>query len=75
MPNGSVIPKEGVPGNFYAFCSEAAHYSLYKSMEAAGLGSDHLIKVKTNLDHSMDTEDLREKLRQVCEAGAFPSIS
>ncbi|WP_145651130.1 pyridoxal phosphate-dependent decarboxylase family protein [Bacillus paralicheniformis] len=64
--------KEGVPGNFYAFCSEAAHYSLYKSMEAAGLGSDHLIKVKTNLDHSMDTEDLRAKLRQVCEAGGIP---
>ncbi|MCY8435859.1 pyridoxal phosphate-dependent decarboxylase family protein [Bacillus haynesii] len=64
--------KEGVPGNFYAFCSEAAHYSLYKSMEAAGLGSDHLIKVKTNLDHSMDTEDLRAKLRKVCEAGGIP---
>ncbi|MDI3410170.1 hypothetical protein QKW52_06175 [Bacillus sonorensis] len=53
--------KEGVPGNFYAFCSEAAHYSLYKSMEATGLGSDRLIKVKTHLDHSMDTDDLRKK--------------
>ncbi|QHZ48649.1 pyridoxal phosphate-dependent decarboxylase family protein [Bacillus sp. NSP9.1] len=64
--------KEGVPANFYAFCSEAAHYSLYKSMEAAGLGSDHLIKVKTHPDHSMDTEDLRQKLRQVYENGGVP---
>ncbi|NPC91484.1 aspartate aminotransferase family protein [Bacillus sp. WMMC1349] len=64
--------QEGVPGNFYAFCSEAAHYSLYKSMEAAGLGSHHLIKVKTQLDHSMDTEDLRRKLKEVCETGGIP---
>ncbi|WFA05711.1 pyridoxal-dependent decarboxylase [Bacillus sp. HSf4] len=64
--------KEGVPANFYAFCSEAAHYSLYKSMEAAGLGSDHLIKVKTHPDHSIDTEDLRQKLRQVYENGGVP---
>lgn len=64
--------KEGVPGNFYAFCSEAAHYSLFKSMEATGLGSDRLIKVKTNLDHSMDTDDLRKKMREVCENGGIP---
>lgn len=64
--------KEGVPGNFYAFCSEAAHYSLYKSMEATGLGSDRLIKVKTHLDHSMDTDDLRKKMREVCENGGIP---
>ncbi|KAA6449527.1 pyridoxal phosphate-dependent decarboxylase family protein [Bacillus swezeyi] len=64
--------QQGVPRNFYAFCSEAAHYSLYKSMEAVGLGSDRLIKVKTHSDHSMDTEDLRRKLRQVCESGGIP---
>nr|WP_040718869.1 pyridoxal-dependent decarboxylase [Paenibacillus daejeonensis] len=65
-------PRTGVPGNFYAFCSESAHYSLFKSMEATGIGSDHLIKVRTTADSAMDTDDLRYKLEQVIAAGGIP---
>ncbi|WP_425464996.1 pyridoxal phosphate-dependent decarboxylase family protein [Paenibacillus sinopodophylli] len=64
--------KSGVPQNLYAFCSEAAHYSLYKSMEATGLGSNHLIKIRTNEDSSMDVLDLKEKMEQVIANGGIP---
>lgn len=64
--------KNGVPGNLYAFCSEAAHYSLFKSMEATGIGSGNLIKVKTLADSSMDTADLREKMELVLQNGGVP---
>jgi len=62
----------GVPGRFYAFCSEAAHYSLFKSMEATGLGSRHLVKVRTRTDSSMDVADLREKMERVIREGGVP---
>ncbi|PZD94092.1 aspartate aminotransferase family protein [Paenibacillus sambharensis] len=64
--------RRGVPDNLYAFCSEAAHYSLYKSMEATGLGSDRLVRVRTLPDSSMDTADLRRKLEQVIHKGGIP---
>lgn len=62
----------GVPNNVYAFCSDAAHYSLFKSMEATGLGSDNLIKIRTREDSSMDIDDLEQKLEQVIENGGVP---
>ncbi|MCQ4086960.1 pyridoxal-dependent decarboxylase [Saccharibacillus sp. JS10] len=65
-------PRKGVPRNLYAFCSESAHYSLFKSMEATGLGSDNLIRIRTNADSSMDTEDLRQKMEQVIAEGGIP---
>ncbi|EHS57526.1 pyridoxal phosphate-dependent decarboxylase family protein [Paenibacillus sp. Aloe-11] len=64
--------KHGVPDNLYAFCSELAHYSLFKSMEASGIGSDHLIKVKALSDSSMDVADLRCKLAAVAVGGGVP---
>jgi len=65
-------PRKGVPRNLYAFCSESAHYSLFKSMEATGLGSDNLIKIRTHSDSSMDTEDLRQKMEKVIAEGGIP---
>lgn len=64
--------QNGVPQNLYAFCSEAAHYSLYKSVEATGLGSKHLIKIRTNEDSSMDVNDLKEKMENVIMHGGIP---
>ena len=64
--------QQGTPHHLYAFCSELSHFSLYKSMEASGIGTDHLIKVKTNRDHSMDLADLREKMQAVIEKGGHP---
>lgn len=65
-------PKHGVSSNLYAFCSEAAHYSLFKSMEATGIGSEHLIKIKTLPDSSMDPCDLERKMNEVIENGGIP---
>ncbi|MEW6980490.1 pyridoxal-dependent decarboxylase [Bacillus pumilus] len=70
-----VVPeslRKGVPQNLYAFCSDAAHYSLFKSMEATGLGTDNLIRIKTNNDHSMDMEDLRCQMERVAQNGGIP---
>ncbi|MBR0640906.1 pyridoxal phosphate-dependent decarboxylase family protein [Bacillus safensis] len=64
--------RKGVPQNLYAFCSDAAHYSLFKSMEATGLGTNNLIRIKTNKDHSMDMEDLRCQMERVAQGGGIP---
>lgn len=66
------IKKAGVPHNLFAFCSEAAHYSLFKSMEATGLGTNNLIKVRTREDSSMDVGDLEAKMEQVILRGGVP---
>ncbi|KHF38491.1 pyridoxal phosphate-dependent decarboxylase family protein [Halalkalibacter okhensis] len=62
----------GVPKNLYCFCSELSHYSLYKSVEATGIGVENMIRVKVNQDHSMDLEDLRDKMEQVIAKGGVP---
>ncbi|MYL32381.1 aspartate aminotransferase family protein [Pontibacillus yanchengensis] len=64
--------KKGVPRNLYCFCSELSHYSLHKSMEATGLGTDHLVKVKTNDDHSLNMNDLRKQMESVIAMGGVP---
>ncbi|WP_079479110.1 pyridoxal phosphate-dependent decarboxylase family protein [Halobacillus salinus] len=64
--------EEGVPPNLYCFASELSHYSLFKSMQATGIGTNHLIRIKTNDDHSMDIEDLQEKMEAVAEKGGIP---
>ncbi|MDP4085996.1 MAG: pyridoxal-dependent decarboxylase [Bacillota bacterium] len=62
----------GIPPNLYCFCSELSHYSLYKSVEATGIGTNNLVKIRTNPDHSMDIEDLIIKMEQVIEIGGIP---
>lgn len=64
--------EEGVPNNLYCFASENAHYSLLKSIEAVGIGSNHLIRVKAGQDHSMDIDNLRKRLTEVVENGGIP---
>ncbi|UKS30791.1 pyridoxal-dependent decarboxylase [Paenibacillus sp. HWE-109] len=64
--------QKGVPNNLYAFCSEAAHYSLFKSMEASGIGSDRLIRIRTHADSSMDVDDLAIKQSEVIAQGGIP---
>ncbi|MEK8126680.1 pyridoxal-dependent decarboxylase [Paenibacillus filicis] len=64
--------RKGVPDHLYAFCSDSAHYSLFKSMEACGIGSDNLIKVRTTTDSSMDVNDLRRKMEEVIARGGIP---
>ncbi|MGM9951707.1 MAG: pyridoxal phosphate-dependent decarboxylase family protein [Lysinibacillus sp.] len=64
--------EEGIPNNLYCFASENAHYSLLKSVEAVGIGSNHLIRVKAKDDHSMDMEDLQRRLEEVIAKGGIP---
>ncbi|MFJ5789434.1 pyridoxal phosphate-dependent decarboxylase family protein [Lysinibacillus sp. NPDC097162] len=64
--------EEGVPNNLYCFASENAHYSLLKSIEAVGIGSNHLVRVKAGKDQSMDIEDLRKRMTEVIENGGIP---
>ncbi|PKR86502.1 pyridoxal phosphate-dependent decarboxylase family protein [Heyndrickxia camelliae] len=64
--------QHGIPKNLYCFCSELSHYSLYKSVEATGIGVENMIRVKVNDDHSMNLEDLREKMEQVIAKGGVP---
>ncbi len=65
--------EHGSPQNVYCFASENAHYSLLKSAEATGIGSNHLIKVKTDpYTNSMDIEDLENKMIQVIKNGGIP---
>ncbi|MGN7178575.1 aspartate aminotransferase family protein [Paenibacillus sp. FSL R5-0490] len=64
--------ENGVPQNLYCFCSELSHYSLYKSVEAAGIGVKNMIRVKVNADHSMNLDDLKEKMELVIVKGGVP---
>ncbi|KOO48758.1 pyridoxal phosphate-dependent decarboxylase family protein [Viridibacillus arvi] len=64
--------QNGVPQNLYCFCSELSHYSLYKSVEATGIGVENMIRVKANADHSMNLEDLKEKMEYVIAKGGIP---
>jgi len=65
--------EHGVPQNVYCFASENAHYSLLKSAEATGIGTNHLIKVKTDpYTNSMDIEDLEDKMINIIENGGIP---
>jgi L-2,4-diaminobutyrate decarboxylase len=64
--------EEGVNNNLYCFASEDAHYSLLKSVEATGIGSKNLVRVRSNPDQSMNTEDLRVKMEQVVRSGGIP---
>lgn len=62
----------GIPKNLYCFCSELSHYSLYKSVEATGIGVENMVRVKVNQDHSMNLKDLKEKMEQVISNGGVP---
>ncbi|GIM47722.1 hypothetical protein DNHGIG_32710 [Collibacillus ludicampi] len=64
--------EKGIPNNLYCFASENAHYSLLKSVEATGIGSDHLVLVRTQKDHSMDVADLQAKMEAVIQKGGIP---
>lgn len=64
--------KEGIPSNLYCFCSELSHFSLYKSVEATGIGVNNMIRVKANDDHSMNLDDLKSKMEEVIEKGGIP---
>ncbi|UCZ55015.1 aspartate aminotransferase family protein [Bacillus shivajii] len=66
------MKKTGIKQNLYCFCSEVAHYSTWKSVEATGIGTDQLIKVKVKDDFSMCMDDLKLKITDVIKQGGVP---
>jgi len=53
-------------------CSEASHYSVANAANILGIGTDNLIKIKTNSNGSMNTEDLKVQLERCDREGRTP---
>ncbi len=69
------VKKEGVqlvPKRMTLYCSEEAHACLDRSVELLGLGNDSLRWIKTDDDMKMDTDSLREAIKEDKEAGFHP---
>ena len=66
--------KEGLfnQPKLFAFVNEDAHYSLDKSANILGIGTDQLIKVKTNDDGSMSVADLEAMIEKAIQADGIP---
>lgn len=58
----------GIPQNLYAFASDKAHFSVMKAAEM-GIGTDHVILIKTLDDGSMDPEALALRMEEVLQRG------
>jgi glutamate decarboxylase len=70
----SEVLKVGLKANakqLVAFTSEHAHYSYLKSARLTGIGTDNLIRIKTN-DGAMCALDLEEKIKAALEQGKQP---
>ena len=57
---------------FKVFVSNAAHYSFEKSLGLMGMGTESLIKVKTDEDQKMCVIDLENKIKEGLSAGSIP---
>lgn len=55
-----------------AFVNEEAHYSLDKAVNILGIGSDNLIKIKTNDLGEMDMTHLEEQIKHTLNQGHCP---
>lgn len=53
-------------------CSEGAHYSISNAANLLGIGSEHVIKVRSNERNEMLEKDLIEKLRWCDDQGITP---
>lgn len=60
----------GVPRNMYAFASDKAHFSIMKAAEL-GIGTDHVILVRTGEDGSMDVHELARQMEEVAGHGGL----
>ncbi len=53
-------------------CAESAHYSLMNAVDILGIGTDNLIKVKTNERNEMLPDDFLDKLKACKPKGIKP---
>nr|WP_261132231.1 aspartate aminotransferase family protein [Bacillus sp. Marseille-Q3570] len=69
------VQKDGLPSQsnkLRILCSEDAHFTVKKSASQLGLGENAVIAVKTDENHQMSKDDLKEKLEQLESDGSLP---
>ncbi|MFW9929405.1 MAG: pyridoxal phosphate-dependent decarboxylase family protein [Candidatus Thorarchaeota archaeon] len=59
-------------GIFTTYCSEEAHSSVEKDVKIAGLGKEHLRKIKTDENFAMIPEELEKTIKQDLEQNFIP---
>ena len=64
--------QKGNLSNLIAFTSDLAHYSLGKSANIIGIGEESVRYVKTNVDGTMNAEDLKTKIEAEKNNGNLP---
>ena len=71
--SGFTINKTGnKDSKFRIYASTEAHSSVEKAVRIAGIGSDNLVKIKTDASLSMDTDALEEAVRSDLDQGFVP---
>lgn len=58
--------------NFRVYASSEAHSSVEKAVKISGIGSDNLVKISVNSDFSVDTDDLKNKIKKDIANGYKP---
>jgi len=66
--------RRGLPANTQGviICSEASHYSVANAANLLGIGTDHIVLVKTNSRAEMDVADFRQQLIRCDQSGWTP---
>lgn len=67
MPGTSHTGMRG--GEAVLIAGERSHYCSSSAAEWLGIGTDHLWKVKTDENHEMDLDDLRQTMRRALDEG------
>jgi len=57
---------------FRVYCSEETHSSIEKAVKISGIGKNNLIKISTNSDFSIDTNELEQKIIEDIKNGYKP---
>jgi aromatic-L-amino-acid/L-tryptophan decarboxylase len=73
--NGWDVRREGMQGShppFILYQSDQGHFSVRKSVEAMGLGSDAIHIIPTTISFQMDIEQLYHRIQQDRAAGQRP---
>lgn len=71
---GTEIRQTGVPMHKRPtlICSEGSHYSVANAANILGIGTDNLIKIKTQVNGTMDMSDLKVQLEACDQDGRTP---
>ena len=68
-----VVNKKGLNNNnFIVYTSKEAHSSVEKAVKIIGIGKNNLIKINTNDDLSMNTNDLEYKIKKDIDLNKTP---